>query len=136
MTCDSITNKAPKGLERPIYVLHKHHARQLHYDLRLEIDNTLKSWAVPKGPPKDGRHLAVEVDDHLLGYADFEGEIPEGQYGAGKVEIFDNGTFELIERSEKKIIFNLKGKKLKGEYVLVKFKEEKDKKLWLWFKKS
>lgn len=129
-------DKAPEGWERPIYVLHKHDASNLHYDLRLEFDGVLKSWAVPKGPPEDGKNLAIEVDDHNISYASFEGTIPEGQYGAGTVEIYDKGTFEVESKKDDKIVFELKGEKLKGKYVLLKFKEEDDKKMWLWFRKK
>src|SRR3990167_3104768 len=121
----------------PIFVIHKHFASHLHYDLRLEIDGVLKSWAVPKEPPmtKSVKRLAIQVEDHSLNYADFEGEIPEGNYGAGKVEIWDNGTYELIEKSNKEIKIVLHGKKLKGKFVLVKTKYGKQKgKSWLFFK--
>lgn len=126
---------APPDWERPIYVLHKHDASQLHYDLRLEFDGVLKSWAVPKGPPGDDKHLAIEVDDHPLSYADFEGTIEEG-YGAGTVEIYDHGTFTVDHRSDEKIIVTLKGDKLQGTYNLIHFKDDGDKRLWLWFKAS
>jgi len=111
----------------PIFVVHEHHARHLHYDLRLEIGGVLKSWAVPKGPsmnPEDKR-LAVMVDDHDLEYADFEGTIPEGQYGAGKVIIWDKGEFNLLKGSPSSgnIEFELKGKKLKGRFVLIRMKK-------------
>jgi DNA ligase D-like protein (predicted 3'-phosphoesterase) len=118
----------------PFFVVQKHHARSLHYDFRLEMDNVLKSWAVPKEPPtKVGvRRLAIEVEDHDLDYADFEGEIPEGEYGAGKVEIWDKGTYNLLSRKENKIVFELQGEKLKGKYTLVQFSTEK--KNWLLFR--
>lgn len=99
------------------------------------MDGVLKSWAVPKEPPAtpNVKRLAVQVEDHPLGYADFEGVIPEGQYGAGKVEIWDKGTYQLLERTENKIIFDLNGKKLKGTYCLIRFKANKN---WLFFKKK
>jgi len=119
----------------PRFVVQKHYASHLHYDLRLEMDGVLKSWAVPKGiPTEEGvKHLAVQVEDHDLGYIDFEGEIPEGLYGAGKVEIWDSGGYEIESRKDYKIVFILHGKKLKGRYTILKFKKagEKD---WLLFK--
>ncbi|HII92664.1 MAG TPA: 3'-phosphoesterase, partial [Methanosarcina sp.] len=115
-----------------------HDARKLHYDFRLEIDRVLKSWAVPKEPPKEAgiRRLAIETEDHPLAYAGFEGEIPAGEYGAGKVEIWDRGTFELLKREEKEIVVKLEGEELKGIYVLVRTKYGKGGKGWLFFKKS
>ena len=121
----------------PIFVIHKHFASHLHWDLRLEMGGVLKSWAVPKEPPmtKSVKRLAIQVEDHSLNYADFEGEIPEGNYGAGKVEIWDNGTYELIEKSNKEIKIALHGKKLKGKYVLIKTHYgNKPEKSWLWMK--
>jgi len=120
-----------------IFVIHRHDASHLHWDLRLEIAGVLKSWAVPKEPPRTKaiKRLAIEVEDHPIDYAKFEGIIPEGHYGAGKVEIWDNGTFELIEKDAKKIEFKLKGKKMKGTFVLVKTKYgAKPEKSWLFFK--
>lgn len=117
-----------------IYVIQKHDASHLHYDLRLEMDGVLKSWAIPKGPSteKGMKRLAVATEDHPVDYADFEGTIPEGQYGAGKVEIWDKGTYSIEERATNKIIVNINGKKLKGRYCLVKFKGQE--KNWLFFK--
>ena len=118
-----------------IFVVQEHHARSLHYDLRLERDGVLKSWAVPKGPPeKTGiRRLAVEVEDHPLEYGGFEGTIPEGQYGAGTVRIWDRGVYEPLAWGEDKIEFLLRGERLSGRYVLVRLKKagEKD---WLLLK--
>lgn len=119
----------------PIFVIHKHAASHLHYDLRLEMDGVLKSWAVPKEPPEEAgiKRLAVQVDDHPLEYAKFHGTIPEGMYGAGKVEIWDSGKYELIEQTGNKIIFLLHGKKLKGKYSLIRFTKSGEKN-WLFFK--
>jgi len=105
----------------PQFVNQKHHARQLHYDLRLEMDGVLKSWAVPKQPSADPtvKRLAIQVEDHDLDYAAFEGEIEEGQYGTGTVEIWDCGNYELVERSEDLLRFYLYGKKLRGPWKLV-----------------
>ncbi len=118
-----------------IYVIQKHAATHLHYDLRLEMDGVLKSWAIPKEPPSAPgvRRLAVQVEDHPIEYATFEGAIPEGEYGAGTVEIWDRGAYKLIERSEDKFIVEINGNKLKGIYVLVRFKDQKN---WLFFKKK
>ena len=117
-----------------IYVIQKHQARNLHYDLRLEINGVLKSWAIPKTPPteKGIKRLAVQVDDHPLEYANFHGTIPEGQYGAGTVEIWDMGEYVLKEKGEDRLVFEVRGNKLKGDYCLVMFKGKKN---WLFFKK-
>ncbi|MCD6403189.1 MAG: ATP-dependent DNA ligase [Candidatus Aenigmarchaeota archaeon] len=117
-----------------IFVVHEHHARRLHWDLRLEMDGVLKSWAIPKPLPLEPgvKRLAIMVEDHPLEYANFEGEIPPGQYGAGKVLIWDRGEYELLERSQDKIIVYFHGNKLKGKYGLINFK--KDGKHWLFFK--
>lgn len=114
-----------------IYVVQKHDATRLHYDLRLEMDGVLKSWAIPKGPDDKEKRLAVETEDHPIEYADFEGTISEG-YGAGTVEIWDRGTFILIERSENKIIADISGKRLNGFYCLIHMKDKN----WLFFKKK
>ena len=117
------------------FVVQEHHARRLHYDLRLEKDGVLKSWAVPKGPPEisGDRRLAVQVEDHPLEYGKFEGTIPQGQYGAGTVKIWDKGFYETIFWKEDKIEFIVKGEKMEGRYVLVKFKKAGEKN-WLLFK--
>lgn len=121
--------------EGAIYVIQKHAATHLHYDLRLEMDGVLKSWAIPKEPPIESRvrRLAVQVEDHPRAYATFEGTISEGEYGAGTVEIWDKGSYKMLDRKEDKFILEIKGEKLKGPYVLVRFK---DKKNWLFFKKK
>jgi len=117
------------------FVIQKHYATHLHYDFRLEMDGVLKSWAVPKEPPaKSGvKRLAIQVEDHELSYIDFEGTIPEGMYGAGKVEIWDKGTYTLRHRNKDKIQFILHGEKLSGDYILIRFKGDKN---WLFFKKK
>jgi DNA ligase D-like protein (predicted 3'-phosphoesterase) len=116
------------------FVVQKHDATHLHYDFRLEMDEVLKSWAIPKEPPTEPniKRLAVEVEDHPVSYMTFEGTIPEGEYGAGTVEIWDKGTYTLRSRNKNKIVFALQGERLVGDYVLVRFKEDKN---WLFFKK-
>lgn len=110
----------------PKFVVHEHHARHLHYDFRLEMEGVLKSWAVPKGPSMNPsvKRLAIMVEDHDLDYAEFEGTIPEGQYGAGRVIIWDKGSYKLIKGDIGlgRIEFLLEGKKLKGLFVLVRMK--------------
>ncbi|MFQ5996688.1 MAG: DNA polymerase ligase N-terminal domain-containing protein [Dehalococcoidales bacterium] len=103
------------------FVVHKHQARHLHYDFRLEMEGVLKSWAVPKGVPFEPgvRRLAVQVEDHPVEYIDFAGQIPEGEYGAGTVEIWDKGNFILDQRASDRLEFTLKGEKLSGGYVLI-----------------
>ncbi len=124
--------------KKRIFVIHEHFSTKHHFDLRLEINGVLKSWAVPKDIPlKEGeKRLAVEVDDHPVEYASFEGEIPEGSYGAGKVIIWDSGNFLLIRKDKRVIEVDLRGKKLRGTYVLLLFRQEKNKKNWLLFKKT
>ncbi len=122
----------------PIFVIQEHRASHLHWDFRLQMNGVLKSWAIPKQPPrtKNIKRLAIQVEDHLSSYANFEGEIKEG-YGKGKVKIWDKGTYILDDKTPEKIVFELHGKKLNGKYVLVKTKlgEGKNKnKNWLFFK--
>jgi len=133
-----------------IFVVQRHKASRLHYDFRLEMGGTLKSWAVPKGPslnPADKR-LAMMVEDHPIAYATFKGVIPEGNYGAGIVEIWDHGTYESLEKlspkqDEKKLLEELEagslkivmhGRKLKGEFALVKMKSAEEGNAWLLIK--
>jgi DNA ligase D-like protein (predicted 3'-phosphoesterase) len=130
--------------QEPIFVIQKHAASHLHYDFRLEVDGVLKSWAIPKGPstnPKDKR-LAVPTEDHPMAYADFEGVIPEGEYGAGTVLVWDTGQYRNL--TEKKgvpipmaqavdhghVKIWLEGAKLKGGYALTRFRTGKDES-WL-----
>ncbi len=145
-TTEPLTGKPVEG--KHIFVVQRHHASRLHYDFRLEINGVLKSWAIPKGPsmnPADKR-LAMEVEDHPYDYKDFEGTIPAGNYGAGTVYIWDKGTFELMNPDGKsfdkealrelksgdlKIV--MKGKKLKGEFAIVKMKGREEN-AWLLIK--
>lgn len=141
--------KVKKSASKLIFVIQRHKASRLHYDFRLELDGVLKSWAVPKGPslnPKDKR-LAMMVEDHPYDYKDFAGIIPEGNYGAGIVEIWDNGTYADIDNASEDVAqkniraglkagnlkFQLFGKKLKGEFALVKLKGKEDNS-WLLIK--
>jgi len=117
-----------------IYLIQKHYATRLHYDMRLEMDGVLKSWAIPKTPPthKGVKRLAVQTEDHSVDYADFEGEIPEGFYGAGVVEIWDKGTYTIEEKDNDKLVIHVKGSRLQGRFCLIKFKGQQ--KNWLFFK--
>lgn len=135
----------PDGREEPrkkaagglAYAVQKHRASHLHYDLRLEEGDALKSWAIPKEPPlEEGvRRLAVQTEDHPLGYEDFEGVIPEGEYGAGTVEIWDRGIYIPVETAPGKRVIDIRGKKLKGRYCLIKLKpKEPEDKNWLFFR--
>lgn len=111
----------------------------MHYDFRLEKDGVLKSWAIPKQPPTEFniKRLAIQVEDHPLDYADFAGEIPHGLYGAGKVKIWDKGSYALQEWGPQKIIFELKGDRLRGNYCLLKLRPKlSEDKNWLFFKVS
>jgi bifunctional non-homologous end joining protein LigD len=146
--------KEPKGVVEksavPVFVVQRHEASRLHYDLRLELGGVLKSWAVPKGPtlyPPDKR-LAILVEDHPVSYIKFKGTIPEGNYGAGKIEIWDSGTFHFVDEKSNEISegaakkwfnsgqlkFRVKGKKLKGEFALVQLKNDDTGKSWLLIK--
>lgn len=129
----------------PIFVIQKHFARKLHFDFRLEISGTLKSWAVPKGISEDSKtkRLAVEVEDHPIEYASFEGTIPKGHYGGGEVIIWDKGTWRcegdpLAAWKNGKIVCNLNGKKYKGKWALVRMadKENSKKNAWLLIKEK
>jgi DNA ligase D-like protein (predicted ligase)/DNA ligase D-like protein (predicted 3'-phosphoesterase) len=124
-------NDKMKG-EGKIYIVQEHQARRLHYDLRLEKDGVLKSWAVPKGLPEvaGDKRLAIEVEDHPLEYAGFEGEIPKGEYGAGTVKIWDKGSYEPILWNENMIEVFVEGDKLHGRYVLTRFRKAGEKQ-WL-----
>jgi bifunctional non-homologous end joining protein LigD len=124
--------------KEPIFVVQRHDARRLHYDFRLERDGALASWAVPKGVPLEPgqQHLAVHVEDHPLDYATFEGEIPKGEYGAGTVEIWDTGTYELVEEKRNGgLTVRLHGKRLEGTWALVPAKLNGDPKNWLLLRK-
>ena len=124
-------------VKNPIYVIHFHKSKKPHYDLRLEMDGVLKSWAVPKEPPttKGTKRLAIQVEDHPLAYATFKGVIPEGNYGAGTVKIWDKGNYELVKHTPKEIEVIFSGKKLNGKYILVKTHfGSKPEKSWLFFK--
>jgi len=126
-----------------IYVIQKHKATNLHYDLRLELNGVLKSWAIPKGPSADPsqKKLAVPTEDHPIDYANFEGIIPEGEYGAGTVIVWDKGLYRnlkddisLEEAYEKgKLEIFIEGKKLKGAYVLLRTGKKQDKGQWWLF---
>ncbi len=122
-------------MKKLIYVIQSHEARRHHFDLRLQFGDALKSWAIPKEPStkENEKRLAVQVEDHEISYGSWEGTIPEGIYGAGKVTIWDKGNYELVEyEPDKKIVVDIKGKKLKGRYCLIHFKPKE--KNWLFFK--
>jgi bifunctional non-homologous end joining protein LigD len=124
--------------KNPIFVVQRHDARRLHYDFRLERNGVLASWAVPKGVPLEPgeQHLAVHVEDHPLEYGSFEGEIPKGNYGAGKVEIWDHGTYELLqEKKDGGLTVRLHGERLEGTWALVPAHLSGDEKNWLILRK-
>ena len=133
--------------DQPIFVIQKHDARTLHYDFRLEVDGVLKSWAVPKGPstnPRE-RRLAVAVEDHPLDYANFEGRIPDGEYGAGAVLVWDHGTYRNLRAEDDEpasmaealqdghVAVWLEGEKLRGGYALIRTGKGDDNR-WLLIK--
>jgi len=136
--------KANFDYDQAIFVIHKHDAQNLHYDFRIESNGVLKSWAVPKGPSTDPsvKRLAIETEDHPMDYADFEGHIPQGNYGAGQVIIWDKGTYENHSKKEEEVLsikdaydsghisIWLKGEKLKGGYELVHMHDDQ----WLLIK--
>ena len=142
--------KEPKGRrsaaeKAPIFVVQRHAARRLHFDFRLQVGGALASWAVPKGPPEDlgEKRLAIHVEDHPIEYAKFEGDIPAGNYGAGHVDLWDEGTFQVegpvsaaeqIEKGE--IKFRLMGKRLNGVFVLVKMRRSSRGNEWLFIRRS
>src|SRR6476620_3715635 len=109
---------------QPRFVVQEHHARALHWDLRLEHDGVLASWAVPKGIPPDParNHLAVRTEDHPLEYLEFHGEIPAGEYGAGTMRIWDRGTYELHKFRDEEVMVTLHGERVQGRYVLFRTK--------------
>jgi DNA ligase D-like protein (predicted 3'-phosphoesterase) len=128
-------NNPKSGL---VYVIQKHQSSHLHYDLRLEVGGLLKSWAIPR-KPEDTRglkRLSVQVEDHPPGYEKFEGTIPEGQPGAGKVEIWDNGFYQPVSENKDRMEILIRGRKLEGLFTLIRRGDrQKDKKnLWLFFK--
>ena len=141
--------RAAKPSQKPIFVVQEHHARRLHYDFRLEADGVLKSWAVPKEPTLDPsqKRLAVHVEDHPIAYAKFKGTIPEGQYGAGTVKIWDHGAYDnlLAEKPEPlsvaegieagRVEVFLHGRKLKGQFALIRLRtSDRKKDNWLLIK--
>jgi len=140
-----INNKLTDKNTKPIFVIQKHDAKNLHYDLRLQIGDVLKSWAIPKGPPTNPKvkRLAIKTEDHPLNYAEFKGKIPQGEYGAGNVTIWDKGEYKNQKNvsmtkcfKKGKIVIKLKGKQLKGNYALIRFRKKTQKNLWLLIKKT
>jgi bifunctional non-homologous end joining protein LigD len=141
-------DETPSKKEHNIFCIQEHHARALHWDFRLEVDGVMPSWALPKGPSTNPnvKRLAVQTEDHPVSYATFEGIIPEGEYGAGTVMVWDYGTYKNIREKngtlipmstciqEGRIEIFLEGKKLNGIYVLIRLKNSH--KNWLFFKKN
>jgi len=142
-------SRSRRKKDNPIFVVHKHDASHLHYDFRLEVGGVLKSWAVPKGPSTDPRQkrLAIAVEDHPLAYADFEGAIPQGEYGAGTVIVWDTGLYRNIKTDERgrpvsmakalregSVEVWLEGEKIRGGYALVRTELGGDDGNWLLIK--
>ena len=132
---------SPRGARGAAFVVHLHHARARHFDFRLELEGTLRSWAIPKGPSLDpaAKRLAVQVEDHPLAYARFEGRIPAGEYGAGKVWIWDRGTWtapgnaaQALQKGQ--LRFTLRGQRLRGEWSLVRTRFAGRQPQWLLIK--
>ena len=128
--------KSEEEEKKSIYVIQEHDASHLHWDFRLEMNGVLKSWAIPKMPPEVAgvKRLAVEVEDHSLKWAVFEGTIPDGEYGAGLVRIWDQGTYDPLEVIENKIVVTLHGERLNGNYCLLRTKFGGKIENWLFFK--
>ena len=130
--------KSAKAKHACQFFIQRHDATRLHYDLRLEVEGVLKSWAVPKGPSLDPtqKRLAMHVEDHPLDYLDFEGVIPKGQYGGGTVMVWDIGTYELLEGNyyQGRLRLHLRGVKLKGEWELVRWPKKQERETWLLIK--
>jgi len=132
--------KTSSSLPGRTYAIQEHHATRLHYDLRLEEGGVLKSWAIPKIPPRKAgeKRLAVQTEDHPLDYAGFEGVIPKGEYGAGTVRVWDAGVYRPLETVEGKRIVEIRGRKLKGVFALIRLKSRPGDKPgganWLFFK--
>jgi len=130
----SSARRAGSGL---VYAIQKHQASRLHYDLRLEEGGVLKSWAIPKAPAnREGvKRLAVQTEDHPLGYEAFEGTIPEPEYGAGTVELWDRGKYRPLETAADKMVLKIVGKRLRGRFALIRLKALKGGgRNWLFFK--
>lgn len=138
--------KTEEKIESQLFVVQKHDASNLHYDFRIEVEGVLKSWAVPKGPSMNplSKRLAIQTEDHPFEYSEFEGVIPEGQYGAGAVLVWDNGVYENINEKNGRLVsmsesienghikISLKGKKLHGKFALLQTSKKKNQ--WLFFK--
>jgi DNA ligase D-like protein (predicted 3'-phosphoesterase) len=131
------TIRNQNSVPMPKFVVQEHHARTHHFDFRLEKDGVYKSWAVPKGVPEAPgvKRLAVQVEDHDLPYGDFQGNIPQGQYGAGEVRIWDKGSYESEEWTDTQIDFHLHGHQASGRFSLIRFQRGKPNE-WLLLKRS
>lgn len=148
-TSEPKEEKRKSSGDDPIFVIQKHDSTKLHYDFRIEINGTLKSWSIPKGPSTDPseKQLAIPTEDHPLEYADFEGVIPEDEYGGGTVMVWDKGTFQNLKKNQQgesmtledsykngAIEINVKGEKLSGGYALIKMESGKMEGTWLLIK--